>query len=312
MVGGRRGRLRRGHGPGHNAPGRVGAFAGRVPRRGQPRTPCAADVDKGLSSHRPDGIVPARPGGDTPVLPHRRGARRPHARPHQQPAGPDAHRGGNALHRPRTHRRDVGDRTGEERLPQRRLQEQRRDRHGAAPAQDTVGRPQDRPGAAQPVHQRIPVLAGVVLHQGRRVAGGAARCHLRHGRGHGHTHGVPAVPVQQVRPRGVRRQNARAGRIRSRPRHLQGHSGGARRPDMGGKPGTEPRHAGRLHGARRGRGRQPASHRRERRRGPARRRRRCSRSASSLSTTTRRYSGTSATRCRRSATSPRSRATRRR
>ena len=76
----------------------------------------------------------AGPGGGAPVLPHHRGAGRPHARPGLRPAGRGPHRDRHAAGRSRAGGGGRAGGPGTQRLHQRRGQEQPRHRHRPGPA----------------------------------------------------------------------------------------------------------------------------------------------------------------------------------
>ena len=112
------------------------------------------------------------------------------------------------------------------------------------------GRPAaHRPGAEQPVLQRLAARAGDLAHPGRR---GARRRPCRNRgirRGPGRGAGAAASPVPQAHRLRRRRRRGRARRGRARAGDLQGAGGGPWRAHPGHERRAGPGHPGHLHPA---------------------------------------------------------------
>ena len=119
-----------------------------------------------------------------------------------------------------------------------RGQEQPRHRDRTRPAPGHGGPAAHRAGPGQPPVQRRPALLGVVRHHGDRRAGGRLRCGLGGRRRQGHTLRAAALPVSEVHPYRGGRTRKRCPRVGPGSRHLQGDSGGARWPHLGGERGS--------------------------------------------------------------------------
>ena len=257
----RRRRWRHRVGGGDHAGSRAARGAGpparRVPRHGEPRTARAANVHQGFRRHRPERLAGSGRRRDAGVLPHHRRPGRPHARPDRRPAGCRAHRHRHPLGVSGADRRRRPGGTGPQHLPERRRPPHRPDRP-AAGATARAGRPAaHRPGAAQPVRERLAALSGVPPHPGRRGARRRARVGLRLRRGPRRGAGAAGAPVPQVLGPRRRRPRRRARRDGAGAGDMQRPGRSPRRPHRCDQRRSGPGHAVHVHaaaGARRARG----------------------------------------------------------
>ena len=184
------------------------------------------------------------PGRGGAVLPHHRGAGRPHGQPDRRPARRRAHRRRHAVGRARALRGRRAGGPGPRHVHQRRRAAHRPHRPAARPAPGH-GRPAAHgAGAQQPARQRRAPVSGVRPHPGRGGARGTAGGGLGLRRGPGHRAGPsrPAVPqVHRRRGPGERR------RRRAGTRHLQGSGRGPWRAHPGRERRRRARRALHLH-----------------------------------------------------------------